>query len=135
MRVNSWEEGNRPVIMTRARRFAPQARRAFVEMLATQDWATYAYVVLDWTGRIAFVDNHGQSQDGPALDTVLPVMYIQTCKSLPALGGTVITEERLHVDDIFGGTVVTADDLASVVLGLKEELIRKEAAVRQEVNR
>ena len=137
MRVKSWEEGNRPGIMTRARQFAPQARRAFVEMLATQDWATHAYVVLDWAGTIAFVDPGGKSEDLPqgVLDKASPVMYIQVNKSMPQLGGTVVVEHRIEVDDVFGGIVITGADLADLVLSLREELAGKEAHVRQEATR
>lgn len=136
MRVKSWEEGDRPTIMTRARQFAPQARRAFVEMLASQDWATHAFVVLDWTGTIAFIDPGGSSKDLPqgVLDKASPVMYIQVIKSMPQLGGSVVVEHRIEVDDVFGGIVITGADLADLVLQLKEELAGKEAHVRQEVN-
>lgn len=133
MKVKSWEEGNRPTVMTRARLFAPQARRAFTEMLASQDWAHIGYVVIDWTGRIAFIDPaSGQSQDGPALDKALPVMYIQVIKAMPQLGGTCIVEHRIDIDDVFGGNVITGADLADLVLSLKEELDAKVARVRQE---
>lgn len=134
MKVNSWEEGDRPTLMTRARLQAPAARKAFTEMLASQDWATYAYVIIDWTGRIAFVDNLGQSHDGPVLDRVLPVMYIQVIKSMPQLRGSAIAETRLDIDDVFGGVVIAGADIANMVLELKEELLAKEAQVRQEVS-
>ena len=135
MRVNSWEEGNRPALWTRARQQAPAARAAFTQMLSTQDWASMAYVIIDWTGLIAFVDNHGRSHDmapadRPALDRAAPVMYLQVIKSMPRLGGTAIVEERLDIDDVFGGTTITQDDLAHIVLSLKEEL---DALVEQKV--
>lgn len=135
MKVNSWEEGNRPPALTRARQQAPAARRALVDMLASQDWASMGYVVLDWTGLIAFVDGDGRSVDGPVLDKAAPVMYIQVIKSLPQLGGSVVAEFRVDIDDVFGGTAITQTDLAGLVLSLKEEVAAKEAQVRQEVSR
>ena len=131
MRVQSWEEGDRPGLWTRARQQAPQAKAAIVEMLASQDWAHVAYVVLDWTGRIAFVDGNGQSQDGPVLDSAAPVMYLQVIKAMPQRGGTLTVEHRLDVDDVFGGTTVTGTDLQELVLQLKEELDRQVGLLRQ----
>ena len=135
MKVISWEEGDRPALWTRARMQAPSARAAIVQMLSNQDWASMAYVIIDWTGLIAFVDNKGRSHDTPpadrpALDKAAPVMYLQVIKSMPRLRGTAIVEERLDIDDVFGGTVITQADLAHVVLSLKEEL---DALVEQKV--
>lgn len=141
MRVYSWEEGDRPVISTRARRFAPDAKRAFVNMLSGQDWADVGYVVLDWNGTIAFVDGSGMSHDDPnlpALDRRPPVMYIQAIKALPQLGGSAVVEHIIDIDNVFGGVdVVTAADLSRMVVQLKDELDLKVQDVRRhkEVNR
>lgn len=136
MRVKSWEEGNRPTILTRARQQAPQARAAMTQMLASQDWAHMAFIVLDWTGLIAFIDGDGRSQDLPpgALDKSLPVMYIQVIKSMPQYGGSIVVEHRLDIDDVFGGNVITGDDLAGLILQLKEEVAERERRVRQEAS-
>ena len=133
MLVKSWEEGDRPALTTRARSQAPDARQAIVNALSSQDWATHAYVVCDWTGRIAFIDGDGQSQDGPALDKAKPVMYLQVIKAMPQLGGSVIIEERIDIDDVFGGTAITAANLADILVYMKEELLAKDAQVRKEV--
>lgn len=129
MYVKSWEEGDRPAIWSRARQQAPAARRAMTDMLVSQNWASMAYVIIDWTGRIAFVDGDGQSQDLPALDKSLPVMYLQVIKSMPQYGGSIVVEERLDIDDVFGGTTITGADLAGIVLSLKEAVIEQEARV------
>lgn len=133
MKVHSWEEGDRPTLWTRARQQAPQAKAAIVEMLASQDWAHIAYVVLDWTGRIAFIDGDGRSRDAsvPVLDNAPPVMYIQVIKAMPQRGGTCLAEYRLDVDDMFGGTVITGVDLQGLLADLRSALDEKVEQVRQ----
>jgi hypothetical protein len=132
MYVTSWEEGDRPSVMTRARHQAPAARSAIVDMLVSQDFASMGYVVIDWTGRIAFVDGDGRSQDGPALDRQKPVMYIQVIKSMPQYRGSIVAEHRVDIDDVFGGTSITGADLAGLVLSLKEEVAEQEARAHKE---
>lgn len=123
MRVVSWEQGDRPSVMTRARLQTPQARKRLTDLLAAGDFADLGYVVVDWTGTIAFIDSNGQSRANPdVLDTTRPVMYIQVIKSMPQYGGSIASEHRLDIDDMFGGNDINGSDLIDFVGSLKESV-------------
>jgi hypothetical protein len=125
VQVVAYEVGDRPALLTKARMFAPQAAQAFAVALETQDWGHRAEVVIDWSGTIAF--------DGPpppeALDKLLPVMYLQVIRAEPSMGGTLRVEQRLDIDDLFGGDNFTVTDVENIVAEMKrtvlDELERK----------
>lgn len=130
MRVVSWEQGDRPSLMTRSRLQTPQARKRLTDLLAAGDFADLGYVVVDWTGTIAFIDSNGNSRSTPdVLDTGRPVMYIQVIKSMPQYGGSIAAEHRLDIDDMFGGNDITGSDLVDFIGTLKESVEEMTAQV------
>ena len=101
--------GTPPSVMTKARRFAPQAAHAIANYLQTREFAGKAFVVLDWSNET------GQLPE----DAVKPVLYVQAVRD--ELGkGQVRVEQRYDVDDIFGGDNMTPTILVDLCHELEE---------------
>ena len=110
--------GTPPRIMTKQRRFAPQAVHAMANYLQTREFAGKAFVVLDWS------NDTGQL---PA-DAVRPVLYVQAVRDVPGKGQLRV-ELKFDVDDIFGSDSMTPTILVDVCHDLEEAV---EKAVRGE---
>ena len=121
MRVTVAEAGNRPVILTPARKDAPQAARLAGEVLGQLDVADIGEVVLDWD------NSTGRFPEGP---TVKPIMYLNLLQYVPQVDRWVDVEVRVDVESVFNSHELTGDIirdiLAELVEKLAEELKTKE---------
>lgn len=114
MIVEVSELGNRPILQTPARRFAPQAIKQIGRMLSTAEWADKAFVFIDW-------ENVTQQQP----DSVArPVLYLQVVKAVPQKGGTFTAENRFDVDDLFGADNVTPTMLVDIIHDFEEAVTK-----------
>lgn len=112
MFVEVSEVGNRPYLMTPARRFAPQAADQIGRMLAGAEFADRAFVFIDW-------ENVGQQLPDPASK---PILYIQVVKGVPDIGQTVRVEQRWDVEDIFSADNITPNILVDLIHDFEEQV-------------
>lgn len=108
MNVVAVELGERPVLFTNARRFAPEGVKVLAELMGHLEFATDGIIILDWT------DQLNQQPDGAAI----PVVIVRATKVFPEFGETnnqLTVEVRLDVEDLFGNDNVTASELVDVV--------------------
>lgn len=111
------ELGSRPAIMTKARRFAPQAMHAMAQFLSTKEFAGKAHLVLDWSNETGQLPS----------EAVRPILYCQVVKDVPMLGQLRV-EQRYDVDDVFGTDSMTPTILVDLIHELEETV---EKAVRE----
>lgn len=109
MIVEVHETGRRPAIMTKQRRFAPQAAHAMANYLQTREFAGKAFVVLDWSNET------GQLPD----DAVRPILYLQAVRDVPGKG-QVRVETKYDVDNIFSKEFMTPTILVDLCHELEE---------------
>lgn len=123
MDVKAVEMGNRPLLMTKARRFAPAGAKVLGELLGDQTWADYAWVVLDW-------ENETKSQPD---DSHKPILVVQVHKLLPEYTerNHLTIEVTLDVEDIFGGDNMTAESILNIVHELRMK-VDEQVAMRKE---
>lgn len=117
MIIEIHETGSRPLILTKARRFAPQAMHGMANYLQTRGFAGKVFLVLDWSNET------GQL---PA-DAVKPILYVQAVRDVPGKGQLRV-EQKYDVDDIFGGDTMTPTILVDLCHELEEAV---ERAVRE----
>lgn len=103
MHVIAAEYGDRPLVWTKARRFAPQGLRVLADVLERFEFADVGAVVLDWSNVL-------ERQPDEAAK---PIIIVQTVKFVGPKNLQV--EVRLDVDDIFGNDDITAENLLDVV--------------------
>ena len=116
MIVEAIMTGNPPAIMTKSRRFAPQAVHAIANYLQTREFAGKAFVVLDWSNET------GQL---PAGAPVIPILYVQAVRDVPGKGQLRV-EQKFDVDDIFGKDSMSPTILVDLCHEL-EEAVEKAA--------
>lgn len=109
--VRVLEVGTRPVIMTKARRDAPQAAATMGRILGQRRFAELNEVVLDWSNEL---------NQQPA-EIAKPVMFMACTRAFPGRGYLTV-ESRLDVDDIFGADVLTLSLLEDLANELGEKL-------------
>jgi hypothetical protein len=115
--VEVHEQGSRPAIMTKARRFAPQAMHAMAKYLQTRGFAGKVFLVLDWsnvTGQL------------PA-DAIKPILYVQAVRDVPGKGQLRV-EQKFDVDEIFSQEFMTPTILVDLCHELEEAV---EKAVKE----
>ena len=117
MIVEVHETGTRPSILTKARRFAPQAAHALANYLQTREFAGKVFIVLDWSNETGQLPN----------DAIRPVMYVQAVRDVPGKGQLRV-EQKYDVDDIFGRDSMTPTILVDLCHELEEAV---EKAVRE----
>lgn len=118
MIVEVHETGARPRLLTKARRFAPQAAHAMANYLQTREFAGKVFLVLDWSNETGQLPS----------DAVKPVLYVQAVRDVPEKGQLRV-ELRFDVDDIFGRDSMTPTILVDLCHDLEEAV---EKAVRGE---
>lgn len=117
MEVFAAELGDRPAILTKARRNAPQGVIAIAQTLERFGFADTGYVLLDWSDVSA-------RQEVPD-SAVIPVLYIKASKRLQyEKQPWVNVEVRLDVEDIFGGSDdITATSIVEVVAEMERKML------------
>lgn len=115
MKVIAGELGDRPSVLTRARRFAPEGLRVLADLLGRLDFADTASVVLDWENVL------GRQPD----EVAIPVIIAQVSKrvtSVTSPNNVLTIEVRLDVEDLFGNDAITANHLVDIVQGMREKM-------------
>lgn len=122
MQVEAIELGDRPVIFSRARRYAPAGAKAFAELLEKYDFADDAYLVLDWSNDLGTVPE----------EVGKPMLHIKIRKKLAeySVNNVLTIDERLDVDDVFGNDEVTAEVIVELVQELRNK-VAEQVALRR----
>lgn len=110
MNVVAVEMGERPLVMTKARRFAPQGVKVLAETLGHMQFADDGIVVLDWS------NSTGRQPE----EAWVPVVFVTAVK---AVGERYLTVEvRLDVEDLFGKDQFVADDILTVISSMEDKM-------------
>lgn len=110
MNVVAVELGNRPILMTKARRFAPEGVKLLAEVLGHMRFADDGIIVLDWSNET------GRQPE----DAFVPVIFISTIKRVGEKYLTV--EVRLDVEDTFGRDEIVADDFLNIIASMEDKM-------------
>lgn len=123
MQVEVIEMGNRPVVFSRARRYAPAGAKVMGELLAEHEFADLGLIVLDWSDELRLL---------PEGAPVKPMIHVKVRKRLPEFESSNVlnVECRLDVDDLFGNDEMTGDTILNIVNELKETVATKVAERR-----
>jgi len=118
MAVRVFEYGNRPAVLTRARRFAPEAARAIGEIMGQKRVGDLGIVVVDWCNQL------GQQPS----DIAKPILHLQVIKDYGDTGQSLMVESRIDVDEVFGAPdFIDRSLLADLVQELYEKIASEEA--------
>lgn len=110
MQIVALEVGQRPALMTKSRRFAPEGVKLLAEVLGHMEFAEEANIVLDWSNVM------GEQPD----ETAKPVVFINTMKRV---GARILTVKvRLDVEDTFGRDTLIADDFLAIIRSMEEKM-------------
>lgn len=119
MKVIATEKGERPNVLTKARRIAPEAAKFIAKQLEDKFFADSAIIIVDWDGDL------GWSGTGPMPeDLKLPIMLVIVEKWYPKLNKRLQVDYKLDLEEMFGQDNAKVDDLFEIIEGL-------EARVRQ----
>lgn len=110
MNVVAVEMGERPIIMTKARRFAPEGVKVLAETLGHMQFAEDGMVVLDWSNQT------GRQPD----EVAKPVVFVTTVKRVGERFLTV--EVRLDVEDLFGRDEIMAEDFLVIIRSIEDKV-------------
>ena len=110
MNVVAVELGNRPVIATNARRFAPEGVKLLAEVMGHLQFAEDGVLVLDWSNETV------RQPD----DAFVQVVYVQTFKRVGER--TLMVEVRLDVEDTFGKDTLVADDFLAILSSMEDKM-------------
>jgi ribosome biogenesis SPOUT family RNA methylase Rps3 len=107
MNVVAIEYGNRPLLFSKARRFAPEGVKMLAEILEHMEFAEDGIVILDWDNSLALQPD----------EAAIPVIVIRTTGIVRDVGDDqrLTVEVRLNVEDLFGQDEVTAENLIDAV--------------------
>lgn len=117
MIVETHQAGRQPAIMTKARRFAPQAMHEMAKYLSAREFAGKVFLVLDWSNET------GQLPP----EASMPVLYVQAVRDVPGKGQLRV-EQKYDVDEVFGKDSMTPTILVDLCHELEETV---ERAVRE----
>jgi hypothetical protein len=112
MEVMVQEVGDRPVLLTNSRRFAPQGAVILGQLLERFRFADYGFVTLDWSNEL------GLQPEAIAK----PIVLVETVKRVGDRWLRV-SSQPLDVEQTFGMDEITADDLFSIVKSLEEKTL------------
>lgn len=123
MEVEVVEVGERPQVLTKARRFAPAGARVLGEVLGQMEFGDGAAVVLDWSNNLGLMPE----------ETAKPVMHVRVVKRLPMFTerNVLYVDVRLDVDDVFGGDNMTAESIRDIVNELRDK-VEQQVTLRKE---
>jgi hypothetical protein len=104
------EMGERPLLMTKSRMFAPEGVKLLAEVLGHMTFAEDAIVVLDWS-------NETKRQPD---EVAKPVVFITTLKRVGER--TLTVEVRLDVEDTFGRDELIAEDFLVIIRSMEDKM-------------
>ena len=125
MSVLAKEVGERPVLMTQARRFAPAAVVHLGRLFEQENFADSVVILLDWNGDVFWDTDNGPMPPElakPAIHVVVEKSYPQYKKE-----NRLTLDMRLDIEEMFGHDNATPDDLQEVVNAFKEQVRKQEA--------
>lgn len=121
MNVVGVEYGDRPAIMTKARRFAPAGVKVLAETMEHFKFADDGIVILDWTNEL------GMQPD----EAAMPVIVVRVGKYVPEADNRYLTVEvRLDVEDLFGKDEIIAGDFISIISSMESKMLSTIERVR-----
>lgn len=114
MNVVAIELGDRPLILTKSRRFAPAGAKLLAETLEHFRFAEDGIIILDWS-----------NQTGMQPDEVAkPVLVVRTGRYVPEAGNRYLTVEvRLDVEELFGKDEIIADDFINIIKSMEDKMM------------
>lgn len=114
MDVTVSEMGERPVTLTKSRRFAPAGAKVLGEVLGQMQFGDRAEVVLDWSNSFGLM---------PA-EVAKPLLLVSVTKRFPQFEDKNILTvyDKLDVDDLFGGDNMTAESIRDIVNALRDKM-------------
>jgi len=104
------ELGERPLVFTKARRFAPEGVKILAELLGHMKFADDGIVVLDWSNAT------GRQPE----EVAVPVVFVSAVKRVGERFLTV--EVRLDVEDTFGRDELVADDFINIIRSMEDKM-------------
>jgi hypothetical protein len=113
LNVVAVELGERPLLFTKSRRFAPEGVKVLAELLGHMQFATDGIIFLDWSNQLDL------QPDAAAI----PVVVVRTTKWFPEWNQSLTVEVRLDVEDLFGNDNVTANALFDIVQSIESSFI------------
>ncbi len=113
MNVVAVELGERPVLFTKSRRFAPEGVKVLAELLGHLQFATDGIIILDWSNQLDL------QPDAVAI----PVVVVRTIKFFPEFDQSLTVEVRLDVEDLFGNDSITPGELLDTVHAIEAKFL------------
>ena len=113
MNVVAVELGDRPVLFTKSRRFAPEGVKVLAELLGHLQFATDGIIILDWSNQL----------DLQPEAVAIPVVVVRTIKFFPEFDQSLTVEVRLDVEDLFGNDNVTPAELLDTVHAIEAKFL------------
>lgn len=123
MNVVAVEYGDRPAVMTRARRFAPEGVKLLAETLGHMQFAEDGIIILDWSNETRLQPD----------EVAKPVVLIRTTKLVPELGPDkrLTVEVRLDVEDTFGRDTIMAEDFIAIIMQMEDKMLSTIAQAKE----
>lgn len=115
MKVVAGEYGNRPALLTPARRFAPQGVRILADTFAGMEFADVASIALDWSNELGLQPDEAWK----------PVILVETIKFVGER--RLVVSVRLDVEDLFGNDEIIAEDFVEIVKQMRDKTEREMA--------
>lgn len=113
MKVIAGEYGNRPPILTPARRFAPQGVRILADTFADLQFADVASIALDWSNELGLQPEEAWK----------PVILVETIKFVGER--RLVVSVRLDVEDLFSNDDIIADDFVEIVKQMEQKTAKE----------
>lgn len=113
MNVVAIEFGDRPFLMTKARRFAPEGAKLLAEVLERMKFADDGVVIVDWSNQLGLQPE----------EVAKPVLLVRTAKLFPDINKTLTVEVRLDIEDTFGHDEMTADILLGIIQQMEDKML------------
>lgn len=110
MNVVAVEMGERPALLTKSRRFAPQGVALLAETMGHMQFADDGIVVLDWSNAT------GRQPE----EVAKPVVFITALKHVGER--TLTVEVRLDVEDTFGRDTLMAEDFLVIIRSMEDKV-------------
>lgn len=113
MQVTVQEMGDRPLMFTKARRFAPAGAKVLGEVLGQMEFGDEALVVLDWSNSFGLMPD----------DAAKPLLLVAVRKRFPSMPppNVLTIIDKFDVEDIFGGDNMTAESIRDIVNALRDK--------------
>lgn len=114
MNVVALELGERPAILTKSRRFAPEGAKLLAQTMEHFGFADDGMIILDWSNETGMQPE----------EIARPVLVVRTGKSVPEADGRYLTVEvRLDVEDLFGNDEIVASDFLDIIKQMEDKML------------